>query len=247
MKCGEFLTLREDGMYIAPKFRAPSPVSPFVLNGFANDTELRVVSSEYIHSANILVMPVHYSPLLAYLVFRPPWIYRYTDSLKMLSMLWSIIQCYSVVDYPQKNAKRIDEARRELMLGCEELNEKIVGGGDFIRAMESFTIDRIRLHEACIWKMFGYGFPVEIAQTPHVTPPLSVLDKATQDQFPAIIKHFYETKDFLVNVRLEKAQEQGAYQAVRHFTCLDEGFGENPYNGYLSHKFAREYHIFLSQ
>ena len=195
-------------------------------------------------------MPIHYSPMLCFLTHVPPWTYRYTDSLKMMTMLFSIIQCYSVVDYPRKNPSLIKEARATLMEKCEKLNDAILESlkgkseEDFYRLMEGYTIDRIQLHEACIWKMFGFAFPVELVLTPNLAPEIGVLEEPRK--FFAALEHYFQTKDMLINVRSEKASPEGEYVQKRFFTN-HSSLGDNPYKGYFNRALAREYFLAMTE
>lgn len=226
------LTVHANQLLVARKHPFSSPVHPQVLNAFLSDPSIMTHVSEYVHSANILVMPIHYSPLLIYLARPQPWTYRYTDSLKMLTMLWSIIQCYTCVDYPKKNAERITKAREELIVQIEALNERMretLRMETFFEQMETFTIERINLHEVCLLRIFGMDVPV---LTPmEFKPDVSALEAEARLKLGGVTEHFFKTKERLMNVRLETND--------RYFT-LDQN-QENPYKGYMCRKLALEY------
>lgn len=226
------LTVHANQLLVARKHAFSSPISPQVLNAFLSDAAIKTHMSEYVHSANILVMPVHYSPLLVYLVRPQPWTYRYTDSLKMLSMLWSIIQCYTCVDYPNKNVERIKKAREELVVQINDLNARMcetLQMDTFFEQMETFTIERINLHETCLLRIFGMDVPV---LTPmEFKPDVSALEADARLKLRGVTEHFFKTKERLMNVRLESDD--------RYFT-FDQN-QENPYKGYMCRKLAREY------
>lgn len=239
----QVLTLHANNLLVAPKFtNFKTPISPMVLNGYLSDQELRITQSEYIHSANILVMPVHCSPLLVYLMPRK-WTYRYTDSLKTLSILWSIIQCYCCVDYIGKNVEQTKKAKDELIVNCEKLNENLMiaikgcNKDTFFNIMEIFTIDRIRLHEACICKMFGFTFPIESIYTPQMVPSFNLLEKDAQANFSSIVKHFFQTKEALINVRTERASPEGTFVQKQYFTHF-----EPDKNTYMNRELAYQYY-----
>lgn len=249
----QVLTLHANELLVAPKFNNfKTPISPFVLNGFQSDQNLRITLSDYVHSANILVMPIHCSPLLVYLMPKK-WTYRYTDSFKTLSMLWSIIQCYCCTDYIGKNVEQTKAAKDELISKCSDLNDALIAAVKntngveqaFYSVMEKFTIERIHIHEACICKMFGFTFLIESIYTPYMTPTFNVLEKNAQSTFTSVVKHFFQTKEALINVRIERASPEGTHVSKQYFTCLDNGFGENPYNGYMNRELAHQYYLCL--
>lgn len=251
MNYKNILDLHANGMAVKPKKEYKSPVSPQLLNGYFSDKALAIEHSYTIHGRNFFIMPVHLSPILC-LYMTKPWTYRWTDSLKTISMLWGIIICYSAnkyLDFYKENKELIDPLYVELIINIDKMEDAMFAAvqnnqKDYIQNMQNFTIERINMLEIYLHKLFKMEehFKVECVLTPKEYPNASLLEQGFN--FRNVINHFFNTKNEVRNVRMKKSTpEDVKYEYIRHFS-LNPPIGDL-YNGYLDKILVEEYFKFM--
>lgn len=242
---------------IAPFDKMTTPIIPQLLNGFMADEELKRDHSVYMHTRDFLPMPVYKSPLLVFIMKRR-WDNRFSDSFAVISILRQIIQCYCLnpfLDYTKENKKLMDDAHTCMINETSRLEEnmfdelqKIENPADFVQIMERTTIERINILEKCIHSMFNFDFPLEYSLTPREAPPI---DKSIDKKhISRLFCHFFETKQLLRNVHMEKALPDDApFEPTIYFNILDmkDRIFRDPelHNGYLDRWTVSEYINFL--
>lgn len=230
------------------------PIIPQLINGFMADEELKRDHSVYMHTRDFLPMPVFKSPLLVF-IMKKHWDNRYADSFQVISILRQIIQCYCVnpfLDYNKENEKRLADAHSWMVEETSKLEEglfkELEGGADFVTTMERTTIERIHILEECIHRMFDLDIPLEYCLTPPQAPPLdSGIEKR---QVAQLLCHYFETKQLLRNVHMEKGLPDDAkFEPTVYFDIEDMKtriFRDSSlHNGYLDRWTIAEYINFL--
>jgi len=243
------LSLHATGKAVSlnPAFKLKTPVTPQVLNGFMSDEAFKRDHSMYMHSRDFLPMPVPASPLLCMIMHNRPLFERYTDSFKTLSMLRIIVQCFALNPYLRN--ERILKAQQVLLdktIAMEEQMHKDIEAckdlDEFIVIMEHTTYYRIHTYEECVHDMFDLQVPLDHCLTP-TDDAVTVQDASA---IPALLTHYFATKQEIRNVRMEKALPEGEeFIKVNYFTlpiCLREG---NLYKNFLSRQLAQEYYNFI--
>jgi len=252
--CDKILNIHVSAPLVGPKIVMKLDVTKELLDGFTADQETRIATARYIFSRDYLVMPVHVSPIICYLILKP-WRNKYTDSHNMISMLHQILTIYQLNN--KKFGKEMLEFSEQIRLLEEYLHNELdkvyneFSGNNqkdaldkFIKIMERTTIQRINLYEYTLWKMFKFdNLPLECILTPYITPPLSALSKEEQKGFPKIVCHFFECKQEIRN-GLMKEQTKEYNGDVKYFDMKTTRKNEM-YNEYLDRMTAWEYFKYL--
>lgn len=252
-------------MRIHTPLRVEHPIHPAILNAFNANKEFKKEYFELLYSRHFLVMPCHKSPLIALIQSSNKWTYRFTDSFASLSIMLTIIQCFTanpVLKYYTEHKEHLDLCRAKWIEATDkidnDMNEKIQPLFDndklnekqkleqFLTIMEAITIRRIHSYEMCIAKMFG----IDIILTPKMCPPASELLKEDQAAIPKMICHFFMMKQSIMNDRLRLASNDD-FEPVSYFdlkdmdTRLHSTPKEEIYKGYMDRYTAWEYFQFM--
>jgi hypothetical protein len=197
-------------MVVRPKQPFKNLIDVRMIQAYMADDDLKIKHSEYVHSREFLFMPVHKSPLLIALMPRP-WHYRYTDSFASISLLWTFITVITtLLKLPRdKVIEELDILDKNTL---ENLNEKT-----FRETMMNYTIQKIQIYERFLWKLLNLNFPVELILTPHMFPNFEQLTKEDQDSYLVKMAHYFETKELLRNIRMEKGSPEGQYKHKIYF------------------------------
>jgi hypothetical protein len=241
------------------------PVHPALLNAFNKDKDHVKEYLELLYSRHFLIMPCHTSPLLALIQNSNKWIYRYTDSFASLSMMLTIIQCFTanpLLKYYIDNKEHLDLCRAKWIevtsaidddmnskiqpLFDQKLNEKQTLERFFV-IMESITLRRIQSYEICIAKMFH--LPYEGLLTPKICPPASELTIPDQKGIPRMICHFFMMKQSILNDRLFLSSpdyvKRDYFDLKDMATRLETTPKEEIYKGYMDRYTAWEFFQFM--
>ena len=186
------------------------------LMAYKIDKELQDALHEQIYKKNYLPMVVETSPLLCY-IMRKEWTNRYTDSIKTISLLHQIINCYGYpgLEFFDTNMERIKKAQDDYIKQAEKIDAKLfamvkeIEGNlktksinekeaitEFIKIMEQTTITRINLLEQRILRMFNVD---EALFTPQSRPEFQNLPQEDQKRAGEVLCEFYKSKQWYRN------------------------------------------------
>lgn len=227
-----------------PEYKIQTPVTPQILNGFLSDEAFLRDHSMFMHGCDFLPMPVTVSPLVVMLKHTQQLVPRYSTSFRTLHMLRTIVQCFSLNPYLQN--ERIFKAKQVLLdktMALEEQMRKDIAEcqslEEFMLIMERTTFYRIHTYEECVHDMFDLKVPLECCLTPATVPD------GKDWEMDDLLEHYFETKERIRNVRMEKAQPDDVdYQPVKYFH-LPPPSGGPVYKNFFNSNLAREYFEFL--
>lgn len=255
----------------AVQVRNPTRVRDFsvqVLNAYNVIDQCRSVDACYLFSRPILVMPVHVSPIYALLRYdtKLQWTERWVDSFESLSVLRTVLQCYSSnpeMDFYKANEERIVAARSHYEKVIMELEEQLHaalapihrGSGNerskleaFLALMSQFTMQCINALERCIMAIFAVDAPLTPAD---LLPDVSCWSEKRRSALPMFCAKFFETKQVICNTRLEKSCAEGTFVQRRWFNSeeiamrFDTTPADEMYKGFIDRTTAWEYFNFL--
>jgi len=220
-----FVNEHPSGNLIQPVYanKLKFPISIQELNAYMSDEDTRKHTCVYVMSKDFFPMPVYYSPVLLYII-PAEWTYVYVDSVSMISLMRTIIECYTnpSICYYNENKELVEKAKKSFEKDIHELqeysftkwcdilvkfknkthNEKVTLE-NFIHIMEEVTIKRIRLMEKMILHMFGYENLFNKLCTPFEYPDAKKLKQTDQESITKILCHFFDHKQAYRNERLQ--------------------------------------------
>lgn len=222
------------------------------------EEKFRYDIAKWLFSRDFLPMPVEMSPVLCY-ISPKEWQERHSDSITVISMLRTIIECYGALG----NERSIKAIKHEYDEGIKKLEQNVIETmrkllnqyhaaekdtlTEYVMCMKRWTIERIRLMEKQALGVLQYNGNEDEDE---FLTPFSDAPVVDMNRFLAATQHFFQTKEQIRNGRMEKrtAEYHGEIkyfdvEAIKHrMTTMnkDEVFG-----GFIDRHTLLEYFRFM--
>lgn len=246
------LTIHPSGNLVAKSIARQYQFDIQEVFAFASREDIRKNISLYLHNILFMPMPVHVSPIICY-ISPKEWESRYWDSVGIISLFVQIMHTYVFSDFTIFHTKNKDRIEKEHKVFLEEIRaldskciptlKELTNYKDFVKVMEVFTIDRINVYERFFYKLLQLDAPIECFMTPQLSLPAKCLPMEAQKTGPAIMCHFFDTKQHIAC----KDDKEFPFDIKDMKTRLQRLPAEQIYNGYMDKLTAEEYMNFIKK